>query len=333
MKKVLVLSGGDLNNHGDFQLHAVLRELKHSGFETQHFNYRRGFTLPIPRRFWRFLYHPQLSRRLIERMMLEKISRFKPDLLFVLKGECIRKGIIHQIRQSGAVTIQWGVDDIFGSYVPTDCITNISEYDYVFNFDRYYVKKLRDLGVNAHYQSCVADTKVFKYQPNEEKIYDVTFIGTYIPGIHDKRKHILSKLSEFDLHVFGPGWADAKDSSFKVHNVYSRGRSMAHLLNQSKITLNMHHEQSIESTNFRTFEALACGTFTIVEFNRELKNLFRLNKDLVCFRSISELKEKIRYYLDHPEKRQIIRNSGFQRVLSEYTFHHAVKNILNTIGW
>lgn len=101
---------------------------------------------------------------------------------------------------------------------------------------------------------------------------------------------------------------------------------------QSKMCLNIHHYQSKEGVNPRTFEILGAGGFQLIDYKKILEELFDIDKELVCYRGIEELVEKIIYYLDRDEERNIIAKAGHQRVLKEHTIRHRVERILTDIA-
>ena len=310
MKKVLIVSGADeLGKQA--RLDGVVKSFEDEGFKVELFNYRKYYSN-----------HFSLLNKVRNLIFLRKVKEYKPDVVFVTKGESLLLGVIRKV---GAKTVNWTVDDIFGVHNPRMRIGNMAEYDLLLSYDRFCVRELMKRGLNADYLPCVAATDMYK-SLDVEKIYDVTFIGS-----HDaERENLFKELVEFDLHIWGPRWDLVKDERLvgKVKEGDSRQKAYVKLLNQSKITVNLHHKQSIESTNFRTFEALACGIFVLVDYNPELEKLFEIGKEIVVYRGVDELKKLIRYYLDHPEEREKIAKAGQERVVKDYSVKVAFKNMI-----
>jgi spore maturation protein CgeB len=101
----------------------------------------------------------------------------------------------------------------------------------------------------------------------------------------------------------------------------------------TKINLNIHSANHVEGldpdpdyVNPRTFELAACGAFQLVDARAPLAALFR-DDELATFRSPAELRQKIAYYLAHPDERAAIAARGRARVLAEHTFAHRVQRI------
>lgn len=95
--------------------------------------------------------------------------------------------------------------------------------------------------------------------------------------------------------------------------------------------LNIHHPQSIEGLNTRTFDIPACGAFEIVDYKKNVEKHFEIDKKIVTFRNVNELIGKIDLYLKNSDLRKLISENGRQRVLNEHSWVHRVKEMIATI--
>jgi len=119
------------------------------------------------------------------------------------------------------------------------------------------------------------------------------------------------------------------------------GRTVAHddlprLYRNSAINVNVHHLQSSTSLNLRLFDVPAAGGFLITDYMEGLEELFEIGREVVVYRTLEELREKVLYYLDHPDERQEIAERARERVLREHTFAHRWKTLLEIVrkeGW
>jgi spore maturation protein CgeB len=302
----------------------VAKAFEKLGWKTQSFNYR-----------FLQLHRTSTSRELVNRAFLKKALDMNPDLVFVDKGESINEGIIQKISSSGIKTANWCLDDPFGEFSSFNNIRNRNEYDDFYVFDPYYVRKLKETGQpNAHYLPCAVDSELYSEQtPYKERQYvtDLSFIGSH----DEKRENTLNRLSNYNLTIRGYRWdrvvpqsplykkIDRKvlkyDKSLRDLNRYCK------LLNQSKININIHAPHSRESVNLRAFEIPATKSFQLCDYFSEVNHLFRLNKEIVCYKTIDELKELIGYYLDNEQIRNKISELGHKRVMKEHTFYHRIK--------
>ena len=87
----------------------------------------------------------------------------------------------------------------------------------------------------------------------------------------------------------------------------------------------MHPEGDFVNT--RTFEIAACGAFQLVDYRQALERHFDVDREVVCYRSVEELRALARYYLDKPEQRLKIARSGRDRVMREHTYAHRMRQM------
>ena len=69
----------------------------------------------------------------------------------------------------------------------------------------------------------------------------------------------------------------------------------------------------------------------MVDKRQLLPELFELEKELITFQDATELKEKITYYLQHPQERAEVARRSRERVLREHTYQHRLKEMLSII--
>ena len=113
-----------------------------------------------------------------------------------------------------------------------------------------------------------------------------------------------------------------------IHNYSVAPDDVNEIYNSSKICLNIHHSQSKEGLNPRTFEILGAGGFELVDYKRTLEDFFELEKDIVCYRNEKELFEKVDYYLNDEKERRKIAERGYKKVKKNHTFKHRAEKIL-----
>ena len=110
------------------------------------------------------------------------------------------------------------------------------------------------------------------------------------------------------------------------------GNDMVKAINSYKIHFNRSWSDVNKDINYRNFETLGCKTFLITSNTPGLEKLFEIDKDLVTWDSIPELKEKIKYYLDNPVKRKEIEEHGHKTALSKHTYDERCKYLLRIIS-
>ena len=77
----------------------------------------------------------------------------------------------------------------------------------------------------------------------------------------------------------------------------------------------------------RTFEVPGCGGFLLTQCSEEQCEFFEEGKEIACFSSAEELREKIEYYLSHEEERKKMAKAAYGKV-KNHTYLHRAKRIL-----
>ena len=81
----------------------------------------------------------------------------------------------------------------------------------------------------------------------------------------------------------------------------------------------------------RVFEAMACGAFVLTDRQKDVVSLFRDGEHLVTYDDDRDLRDKIGYFLRHPEERECIAAAGMREVLNNHTYSHRVKDLFANI--
>ncbi len=100
------------------------------------------------------------------------------------------------------------------------------------------------------------------------------------------------------------------------------GARKAELIYGSKIVLNIMYYGEVESVNVKFFEILGCEGFQICDWKPVLPDLATPDREVVTFKTVDEVVDKIRYYLDHDEERWTIARAGYERARREHTYEH-----------
>ncbi|MFQ5850570.1 MAG: glycosyltransferase, partial [Candidatus Binatia bacterium] len=110
------------------------------------------------------------------------------------------------------------------------------------------------------------------------------------------------------------------------------GLDMAKIYAASKICLNnLTREPNRHGHLMRTFEIAACGGFQLSERSEETLTFFEEGKEIECYGSLEECREKIKYYLSHEAERRKIAVRGHQRCrASGYSYADRAKQVLSS---
>jgi spore maturation protein CgeB len=208
-------------------------------------------------------------------------------------------------------------------------------YDLLFFKDPYLVDRFRsELGLNqAHYlpECCRADLHTLGPAPGVAETRDLGTAG----NIHPARAAVLKRLIKegHRVTVWGPPVAKwMQEFSHQIETLpFVANHEKVRAFRSCKIILNTTHPAEVEGTNVRTFEAAAAGAFQLVNHRSALGSLFELDKEIVTFRSLDDLLDKVRHYLPRESERRAIADQAQARALAEHTYQHRLTSILSML--
>lgn len=212
-----------------------------------------------------------------------------------------------------------------------------ANYDALFFKDSYIVENLKKIyNKNVYYlPECFSPEyhKPVEYNKVDEEKYecDVSLIG----NLHPYRVELLKLLDKnINIKVFGssnPWWLNIN----KIQKYYT-GEYLTYLekskaIRYTKISLNTVHIGEINGVNVRTFELAGSGGFQIIQWKKDLEDLFEIDKEIVTFNSLNELKEKIEYYINNDHKREQIAKAGLERAIKDHTYNKRLHQLISIV--
>lgn len=260
-----------------------------------------------------------------------KVNDYNPDLvicvyriihpIFVKKIKQFKKTIIH-INPDSMMTL--GYQQIF-----------MSDYDVWFTKDPYILKFMKyNMHLNAVYYNEAFSARnnpkpdIPKHVMEEEVNIDVMTYGTMYPYRCKMLKCVLDE--GINLKVFGviPNRFYMKELDSAYQHKYIVGAEKAKLLYGSKIIFNQMHFAEIEGVNCRFFEIYGAAGFQLSDYRPILHDLLPIDPELVSFKNIDDGIEKIKYYLEQPDKRHHISKQIYQHFITLYSYDQLIKYIL-----
>lgn len=199
-------------------------------------------------------------------------------------------------------------------------------YDKIFSFSKGATFFFREtLGLEAFHFPYGA--KPLPKVGDSNKDTDVLFVGS----CDLRRIFLLEKINQY-VEIHGDRWARnlpliSPKLKSKISDKSIWGDALLHKLTQAKIVLNITRTYfyGVETgINLRIFEALSAGCFLLTDYCDEVAELFEIGKEIEVFRSAAELKEKVEYYLAHPQEREAIARCGHAKFLSHFTWEKRV---------
>lgn len=240
------------------------------------------------------------------------VEQFDPDVVIVFKGELLSAALLKELGSRNHFVLFYP-----DAYRYTALLRGrVSRFEMVFTHAHNHQLFSR-LGARRVETIAWACDPGFHRQLSCPQVYDTSFIGS--PYLI--RWRIIRQLPE--THVFGPYWV-LKPS---INHPPVFGNDFVRVINQTKVNLNIQHPLDViaRAPTWRIFEVAGCGGFLL---SSEVPPLSDMLPEVVTFRSISDLKDKVAYYLKHEDERQDVGGRLRRVCIEKHTFVHRARQIL-----
>jgi spore maturation protein CgeB len=299
-----------------------------------------------PPLFMRQIFWFMLMSREIDGNLIKAAVTFQPDLIVVLKGEVILPKTLAKLKKisSNPVLVNWWVDNpvyqdekhkwlIFPYCVP--------RYDQIFLFDYAYFEPLKRLGAKKiSFLPCAADPA--QYHPEDLTAQQslslqcsICFIATYYRARGDL---IAPFLDIPGFALWGGGWSEflenagIKDIDKVVRGKYLPIEDVNRAYQTATVVINSHHPQTKQAgLNSRAFEIPASGGVQLTDYVPGMEELLKPGEEVVVYRSPEEGAALAKELINDPDTRNKIAWAGYERVMSEHTYVHRMRTILDNI--
>ena len=105
---------------------------------------------------------------------------------------------------------------------------------------------------------------------------------------------------------------------------------MAKAINNAKVFFNFN-AQGISSLNYRTFQVMACERIMLSDNRSEAFELFNPNQDIVIYKDLDDLKNKINLYLTDENLYKQTSINARKAILKNHSSKECVKSMLDNI--
>jgi spore maturation protein CgeB len=269
---------------------------------------------------------------------------FKPELALTLVGFKLPNSMIQWLKHLGIKTAVWFTEDPY--YMDRTAIM-ARQYDYIFSIDSAAVDYYQKNGhPHAFLLPLATAPEVFKPKQVDKKFSsDICFVGFPYPERVREIQRLLQSTTYKILVVGkwkGPLYKLRNNRNLLIHEGWVNPQIVADYYNGAKIVLNTHRPYNLQqnmnrlgivgkSINNRTFDVAACSSFQLIEYKDDLKKYFVEDEEIVAFKNVHELLEKVPFYIQNEKERNRIASKAIDRVLKEHTFESRVNNLMSLI--
>lgn len=288
-----------------------------------------GFSVPDPNEW-------------MHAIVREQIERFKPDVLYTTDSMLFDSRFMRSLNWRPRLVIGWQASDI-----PLE--TDWREFDIILSPLAALRKTAVEIGAKSaeHFYPgfplWIAD-RVSSVQPD----LDLVFCGQWNLATYPRRNQLLHELASASVHgnrlkcgLFLSGQMDTLTDEVAQCSLGSRyGMEMYRALRRGRIGFDArgniglglagngpasHDIAGRETANMRIFETTGVGTFLLTEQHDNVTTLFEPGLEIETYSSISELHDKISYYLAHSKELEEIAWNGQQRCFRDHSMTRRVE--------
>ena len=228
------------------------------------------------------------------------------DVIFIIENYTSEWLPIKEISESKKLKIFWSID--------SHCVLQQHQHlckllkiDILLNSTEDYIPSFNGL-VKKSYWFPNAYPDDLMFPKDIAKTVDLGFCGNVL-----NRGGLINFLEKYKIQ---------KD-------IFIIGDDMVNSINSYKIHFNCNISNDI---NYRTFETTGCRTLLVTNYTPGLEKLFDLDSEIVTYRNIQELDEKIDYYLKNETERIKVETAGYQKSVNNHTYFHRSQTLHKLIN-
>jgi len=148
----------------------------------------------------------------------------------------------------------------------------------------------------------------------------------------EKRLKYISRLKRWEVKVWGDeGWQEIAEDGIVYMGCAGHHKEINKIYSAAKINVEVNRIYQPEIVTMRVFDVMACGGFLIAEHAAGMEELFDVGREIVTYRTLDELLDKIAYYLNHPKEAKAIAASGKRAVQNRHTIKMRIDHILRAL--
>lgn len=272
-------------------------------------------------------------------------NSYKPDMVFVRNSGKLEPYTIKYLRENlGCYCMCLLSDNPFDSSRSKFTAMNFPYYHTILSTEKTWIPNITNVAPQADIYEVKGGYNPQHFYPidtsniskSEEELYqcEVSFTGAGYGQLAEGsyRALILYHISNYNLKIWSN---DDWSFRFKYYPELRKNfmgkrlplENLRKLYTLSSINLNMPSPQIFTSFQPRLFEIAACKGFQIIDYREDLDKYFSKD-ELVTFRSINELREKIDYFTKNPKEKESYIEKLYNTVTRKHNWEKRVQEYL-----
>lgn len=258
------------------------------------------------------------------RLLLQLVNKNKYDLVLLIGAKTVTEVTLSAVKSP---KVLWFMDGI--NYYPA-VQPKLAHFDHVFFFEP------TDTVAQASTLNDKCSTLHLGFNPkrffpsNMARKFDFSFVGSYYPNRDELLHSVVDKTK--NALIIGDFQRSAYESVRAInHTQQIPIEQVNQLYNSSKININIHHKQSIEGLNVRTFEVQGSGNIQLVENQLAAQEFFTDGENILLYSSPEEFKDKLLFYLDRSDLQLKLRTNAYTDALVHHTWKQRMITLMEEL--
>jgi len=273
------------------------------------------------------------ARAPVNRRLRRVVEARNPDLFVTLFGFDVSPESLEFMRRRSLASVCWWINDPFQF---ERSLKKAPYYDFVFSNSSVSALEYRNSGVrHAHFLPTACAPTVHRRVPASDAYRcEVCFAGDWSP----LRERVMEELAgRFEIKIFGPWAKKLKAVSplrARLVDGFFSPDAMASMFSSAEVVLNVHtwFGEFDHGLNPRLFEAAGCGSYQLVDWKQEIPELFDVPAEIVCYRTLEEIPERIAAALANPAAARETGAAAQRRAYRDHTYRARMASLLETVG-
>lgn len=254
---------------------------------------------------------------------------FKPDIIFCqLQSDKIQNRptseLIDLLKRFDSFIVLWNGDKRHGTPIwHFSCNANL----FLFSNNEDIIN-CRNKGLKADFLQIGIDPKVYNKWDSTEPGSDIVYMGNNYRNQFPESPARVTMTQYLKNHfgdrfkLYGNGWERSDGENNPNQALQSK------IYNNSKIGINFSQFNSDRYTSDRMFRILGSGCFCLSHNYKGIEKDFKIGEHLDVFNDLTELKDKINYYLSNEKERKEIAENGYKYCHENFSYKSMIENLI-----
>lgn len=267
--------------------------------------------------------------------LMQACSALDPTLVLTQlhNGAVLGPANVNRLRGAAAraTFVNWNGDFWPDNLVSEEGIELAKAFDLQTVVNREVLEKYQGMDVKAAYWQIGFEPDGAGHGPDENTPrHHVLFLANSYSKERQKLVRGLKKLSRVDFGLYGQGWPDGWARGENLYNFTEACK----LYRAAKISIGDSQWPESGFVSNRVMQALAAGGAALAhQWFRGMEHLgLEDGVNVIVWRELGDLEEKVRHYLDHEDERRRIAEAGERLALERHSFDSRVGELFSLIG-